>query len=181
MTWTHLANVTASANSLTKSGGCGGCSDAGAASQQTIASGNGFLEFAVSETDTLRFIGFGTGITGTNPNGIAVAFRLQAGRAEVRESGVYRSEVAVTTGDVLRISVGGGSVKYSKNGSVFYTGAAQPAYPLVINTSLFDLGATIRNVTISQAGATLNTTPGTSAAAPARATRPKSHLGLRKK
>ena len=163
MNWTNLANVSASGNSLTKSGGCGGCADAGAASQQAVASGTGYLEFSVSETDTLRFIGFSTGSTGTAPDRIAAALRLQAGRAEVRESGVYRSEIAVTTGDVLRITVGGGSVKYSKNGTVFYTSSTQPAYPLVINTSLLDLGATIKNVTIGQASATVSSTAATPA------------------
>jgi hypothetical protein len=107
--------------------------------------------------------------------------RLQAGRAEVRESGVYRSEIAVTTGDILRITVGGGSVKYSKNGTVFYTGTSQPAYPLVINTSLLDLGATIKNVTIGQATATVSSTAGTPSVSPTKATRPTSHIGLRKR
>jgi hypothetical protein len=181
VTWTNLANVTATANSLRKSGGCGGCADAGAASQQTILTGNGYLEFSVAETDTLRFIGFSTGNTGTSPDSIAAALRLQAGRAEVREGGVYKSEIAVTTGDVLRVAVGGGSVKYSKNGAVFYTSNAQPAYPLVINTSLFDLGATITNVTIGKPAASLKAAAGDSttsivAAAPTRRT----HIGLRK-
>jgi hypothetical protein len=181
VTWTNLANVTANGNSITKSGGCGGCSDAGASSQQTIGSGNGYLQFVVSETDTLRFIGFSTGNTGTAANSIAAALRLQAGRVEVREGGVYRSEIAVTTGDVLKIAVGGGSVQYSKNGTVFYTSNTQPAYPLVINTSLFDLGATIKNVTIGQATPTVSSTAATPSVSPTKATRRTSHIGLRKK
>jgi hypothetical protein len=73
-------------------------------------------------------------------------------------------------------------VKYSKNGSVFYTSSAQPSYPMVINTSLLDLGATIKSVTIGTAGATVSSTSGsstptTTAAAPTRRT----HIGLRKK
>jgi hypothetical protein len=180
VTWTSLVNVSASGNSITKTGGCGGCGDAGAASQQSIAGGTGYLEFSVSEVDTLRFIGFSTGSTGTSADRIAAALRLQAGRAEVRESGVYRSEIAVTTGDILRITVGGGSVKYSKNGTVFYTSNAQPAAPLVINTSLYDLGATIRNVTIGQASGTGSSTAGNTSASPkTNTTRPTSHIGLR--
>jgi hypothetical protein len=179
VSWTNLVNVSASGNSLTKSGGCGGCADAGATSQQAIASGTGYLEFSVSETDTLRFIGFSTGSTGTSPDRIAAGLRLQAGRAEVRESGVYRSEIAVTTGDILGITVGGGSVKYSKNGTVFYTGSSQPAYPLVVNTSLLDLGATIRNVTIGQATAAASSTTGAASVTPTKAARPTSHIGLR--
>jgi hypothetical protein len=180
--WTNLKNVTANANSLTKSGGCGGCADAGASSQQTIANGSGYLEFAVSETDTLRFIGFSTGSTGTAAESIAAALRLQAGRAEVREKGAYKSEIAVTTGDVLRITVGGGSVKYSKNGAVFYTSNTQPAYPLVINTSLFDLGATIKSVTIGSSVSTVSSTSGSSTPATTTAAKTRrTHLGLRKR
>ncbi len=182
VTWTNLVNVAASGNSITKSGGCGGCADAGANSQQTIASGDGYLEFTVSEIDTLRFIGFSTGSSGTSPDGIAAGLRLQGGRAEVRERGTYRSEAAVTTGDVLRISVGTGSVQYSKNGAVFYTSPAQPAYPLMINTSLLDLGSTIKNVTIGMASATLNSTsanaPATKAATP---TTRRTHISLKNK
>ena len=131
----------------------------------------------MSVTFTLRFIGFSTGSTGTSPDRIAAGLRLQAGRAEVRESGVYRSEIAVNTGDILRITVGGGSVKYSKNGTVFYTSTSQPAYPLVINTSLLDLGATIKNATIGQATATVSSTARTPPYRRQRR-RVKSHIGL---
>src|SRR6185503_1640645 len=39
--WTSAVNVAVSGSTVTKSAGCDGCFDAGAVSQQTIASGNG--------------------------------------------------------------------------------------------------------------------------------------------
>src|SRR5687767_3859239 len=64
--WTDLVNVTATGNSLQKTGGCDGCQDAGALSQQKIISGSGYLEFTVSETNRLRYIGL-------NPNSVSTS------------------------------------------------------------------------------------------------------------
>jgi hypothetical protein len=144
--WTNLVNVTASGNNLQKTGGCGGCPDAGAFSQQQIP-GDGYVQFTASEGDTLRFIGLTSGSSGTDAGDIKYALRLQAGRAEVRESGAYKSEIAVAPGDTLRITVAGGSVQYSKNGAVFFTSTASGS-SFVVKTSFYDLGATINNATI---------------------------------
>ena len=80
----------------------------------------------------------------------------------MREGGVYRSEIAIAAGDILRIAVAEGSVKYSKNGTVFYTSSAQPAYPLVVNAALLDLNATIVNVMMGMSSSTLNAAPAAS-------------------
>jgi hypothetical protein len=66
----------------------------------------------------------------------------------VREGGVYKSETSFATGDLLRIAVSGGVVAYSKNGTVFYSSATPPAYPLAIVASLYDIAATINAVVI---------------------------------
>jgi hypothetical protein len=146
-------------------------------------SGDGYVELTASENDTLRFIGLSSGNTGMEPGSIATALRLQAGRAEVREGGAYKSEIAVATGDVLRIAVGGGSVKYSKNGTVFYTSNAQPAYPLIVNASLLDLGATIKNVVIGGTSTASNTAAAVSSTVttPARARVSSPRAGVKKK
>jgi hypothetical protein len=150
VSWTALVNVTATATELRKTSGCSGCPDAGAASTQTIGSSGGELAFVAGETQTLRVIGLGTGSTGTAPEEIRFGLRLQKDRVEVREKGVYKSERAIAAGDVLRITVRSGTVTYSVNGSVFYTSTAAPAYPLLVDTSLFDLGATLTSVTIAK-------------------------------
>src|SRR5882724_10871113 len=52
--WTSTVNVTATGNSIQKTGGCDGCADAGAVSLQSIASGDGYVEFTASELTTAR-------------------------------------------------------------------------------------------------------------------------------
>jgi hypothetical protein len=161
--WTNLVNVTATGNSLTKTGGCGGCADAGAYAQQQVGS-SGFVQFTMSEADTLRFIGLTTGVSGTDAGDLKFALRLQAGRAEVRESGAYKSEIPAAAGDTLRITVSGGSVQYSKNGAVFYTSAGASG-SMVVKTSFYDIGATIQNVTIGTASSAATSTNGASGGA----------------
>ena len=141
--------MTAMSNTLQKTGGCGGCEDAGAVSAQHITSGDAWLEFIASETNTLRMIGLSSGNRGTAGAEIMFAFRLQAGTAEVREAGVYKGEISFATGDTLRVSVVQGTVNYSKNGSVFYTSTTPAVYPLLVDTALYDLDATLADVVIA--------------------------------
>jgi len=136
-------------NTLQKTGGCGGCEDAGAVSAQQITSGDGWLEFTASETNTLRVIGLSSGNRGTTGAEIMFAFRLQAGTVEVREAGVYKSELPFASGDTLRVSLVQGSVSYSKNGSVFYTSTVPAVYPLLVDTALYDSDATLADVVIA--------------------------------
>ena len=147
--WTSLVNASASDNSLRKSGGCAGCSDAGALSTQKITSGDGFMSFQTPDTRTLRFIGLSSGNPGTDPREITFGLRLQGGTAEVREVGLYKAEVPVSGGDTLKVAVQDGVVSYSKNGTVFYTSTGTPTYPLLVDASLLDLDATLSAVMIA--------------------------------
>ena len=144
-----MVNASTIGNTLMKAGGCGGCPDAGAISAQSISSGDGYVEFTVPETGTLRFIGLSSGNSGTDPSEIKFALRLQGGNVEVRESGAYRTETQFSTSDVMRIAYVGGTVQYSKNGNVFYTSGNGPAYPAIVDTTLFDDNASVWNVMIS--------------------------------
>jgi len=152
VTWVDVVNASTIGNSLMKAGGCGGCADAGAASAQSIASGDGFVEFTVPESNTLRFIGLSSGNSGTDPAEIRFAMRLQGGNLEVRESGAYRTETPFAANDTLRIAYVGGTVQYSKNGNVFYTSGTTPSYPAIVDTTLFDDSATVWNVVMANGG-----------------------------
>jgi hypothetical protein len=149
VSWTDVVNASTIGNSLMKAGGCGGCPDAGAVSAQSISSGDGYVEFTVPESGTLRYVGLSTGNSGTDPSEIKFAVRLQGGNAEVRESGAYRTETGFAANDVLRIAYVGGTVQYSKNGNVFYTSGTVPAYPAIVDASLFDDNTTVWNVMIA--------------------------------
>jgi len=150
VTWTSLVNVTARAGAVSKIGGCAGCSDAGAVSTQTIASGDGELTFVAGDTQALRVIGLSTGNTGTAPEEIVFGLRVQDGRVEVREKGAYKAERALAAGDVLKVTLRAGTVSYLLNGTAFYTSAVTPAYPLLVDTSLFDIGGTFTSVTLAR-------------------------------
>lgn len=146
--WTNGVNVSASGNTLVKTGGCGGCADAGASSEQRVTSGDGGLFFAASDPSALRFVGLTWGEPTHQPTHIKFALRVQGGVAEVRESGAYRTDVRISAGDILGVTVSGGAVQYSKNGTVFYTSSAALQYPLAIDASIYDVNASVNDAMI---------------------------------
>jgi hypothetical protein len=164
--WATVVNVAATDGSVQKTAGCGGCGDAGAVSAQSINQTGGYLEFSATETGSLRYIGLGPSTM--VPSELPFAVRLQGTTAEVRERGVYKSEISFTAGDVFRISIESGQVNYSKNGAVFFasTGAA---LPLVVDVVLFDMNASISGIRIATgAASTTRSAPG-AANSPSRA------------
>jgi hypothetical protein len=148
--WTSLVNVEATAGELRKTGGCQGCADAGAASLQAVSSGDAELAVVAGDPEALRVIGLSSGNAGTSADEIQFGLRLQHGRVEVRERGAYKAERAIASGDVLRVTARAGVVSYSVNGSAFYSSAAAPVYPLLVDTALFDVGATLSGVTLAR-------------------------------
>jgi hypothetical protein len=146
--WSGLVNATAAGNSLSKTAGCDGCADAGAVSRQQISVGDGFFEFTASETDTARVIGLNP--QSASQTEFLFALRLRPGGfVEVRENGVLRTNSKYVRGDVFRIAIVAGVVRYSKNGRLLYISGLTPAYPLVGAAALMSSGATVTNATIS--------------------------------
>ena len=142
--WTNVVNATATGNTLQKTSGCDGCPDAGATSQQTITSGNGYMEFTVRTVAGQRFAGLSNDNPGAGFQEIDFAFRLwgvaASGNLDVQENGTYRYLGATyVAGDVLRVAVESGAVKYYKNGVLLYTSTVAPVYPLQVDTSLLSL------------------------------------------
>jgi hypothetical protein len=147
--WTDLANLTATGGSLQKTGGCDGCEDATALSQQQLASGaSGYLEFTATETNTLRAAGLAETGAGMGYADMAYAIRLQSGTATVREKGVYKTDTSFVSGDVFRIAIGAGTVNYYKDGKVFYTSSVAPTHPLQASVSINSMGGTISSAII---------------------------------
>jgi hypothetical protein len=139
--WTGAANVSITTSSITKVGGCDGCPDAGAVSTQAITSGDGYVEFTAGTG--LQFIGLHNATQLVPGMNLAFALRLDTTRAEVRENGTYRSETVMAAGDRLRIAVVNGRIVYSRNGTVFYTSATSPNYPLRVILSMYSAGASL--------------------------------------
>jgi hypothetical protein len=147
-TWMSLVNVAESGATLTKVGGCSGCADGTAVSNQQV-SGNGVLQFSTDDSSSLRFVGLGSSGIGTTPGDVDFAIRLQAGVAEVRESGTYKSETTFAAGDSFTIAMNNGAVTYARNGSVFYTSANTTTAALRAHVIFFDANGTVRGVGFS--------------------------------
>lgn len=148
--WANPVNVTVFGDRLEKTSGCQGCEDAGAISRQMIRAGDGYVEFTVGETNTFWLAGLGHRDTSTRYDDIEFAFRFNgAGRADVMESGVYKGgDTAYAAGDVFRIAVIGGRVQYARNGRVLLESQKAPVYPLMLDTALGTVGATIESARI---------------------------------
>lgn len=156
VSFTNVTGVSVSGNTLTKTGAAGW--NAGAVSNQTINSGDGYVEFTASETNLARFCGLGNGDSGQNYTDIEFAIQLTASDGTngvwVFESGTLRGNFGTyVTGDKFRVAVEGGVVKYKKNGTVFYTSSITPTYPLLVDTSLYSTGSTVSNIVFSGAAA----------------------------
>jgi chitinase len=150
--WTGRVNTSVSGTTLTKTAGQTDEEDAGAASQQSIASGNASFQYTVDETSRFRFVGLGHTSTWQGAANIDFSFRMQAGHADVYEHNGYKTDIFVAAGDVLRLDISGGVAKYYKNGALQYTSAQAPVYPLHVIASMIELGSSIAQATIASGG-----------------------------
>ena len=149
------------------------------------------MQFSTDDSSTLRFVGLAASGIGTTPSDISFAIRLQAGVAEVRESGTYMTEIGFGAGDTFTIAVNGGSVTYAKNGSVFYTSSNSASGALRAHAIFFDPNGSVRNVGFGGGAApsgdtpTVNTVPaaqtGVSATGGSAVPRPAGSTPKRKK
>jgi hypothetical protein len=147
--WANAAGVSISGNNLTKTASTL-WGNAGAISSRAIASGDGYVEFAANSINTYRVCGLSKGDTDRHFSDIDYALYLgTSGKLYVFEKGVQKALVgSYIVGDVFRVGVESGVVKYRKNGILLYTSTIAPAYPLLVDTSLYSLGSVISNAKI---------------------------------
>ena len=70
---------------------------------------------------------------------------------EIQEAGVSRGGFgSYATGDRFRVEVRDGEVSYHRNGLLLYASGVAPVYPLSADTSLYDTGATLQDVVVSE-------------------------------
>jgi hypothetical protein len=148
--WTSMVGVSANGGTLTKTAGTA-WGNAGAISSKLLPSGDGYVEFTATETNTYRLLGLSNGNTNQNWDDIDFGIYLYTSNGvQVWEKGVLKGTFTTyVSGDTLRVSVESGVVKYRKNGAVFYTSASTPTYPLLVDTSLYSTGATFTNTVVS--------------------------------
>jgi hypothetical protein len=152
ITWTNLVNVAVNGAVVEKTAGCDGCQDAGATSVEQLSS-DGYITFTVGELNTMWMAGLSHGNDDTSYSDINFGFRFNgAGYADILENGIYAGgDTTYAPGDVFRISISNGRVEYSQNGRYLMESAHVPQMPLLLDSSLLSIGATIRNATIAVA------------------------------
>jgi RHS repeat-associated protein len=149
--WTNRVRVYAweAGNSLYKESG-GGHWNAGAASTRAIVSGDGYVQVTAGEGGVM--VGLSNGDSDQSSHDIDFGlYDAGAGSLYVSESGTLVGPFPVAAGDLLRVEVQGGVVRYKRNGGVFHTSSRAPTYPLVVDTSIQYVGTVIHNVMISGA------------------------------
>jgi hypothetical protein len=151
--WTATVNTTATGATLQKTSGCGTCLDAGGISAAQIASGDGSIQFSTTGLYRL-YAGLGTDRTSsTDVSRIQFAFSLwESGGWEIRESNVYKIEGTYLAGDMFKVAVVGGVVKYYKNDVVVYTSTVAPTYPLGLDATFLTMNGSISNASLVVAG-----------------------------
>jgi hypothetical protein len=142
--WTQLVQAAANGAILTKIAGCAGC-EATAVSQQSVA-GDGYFQFTAAESNKERWVGLMRSGKPVSVRNIDFAFLLGGvGIASIRENGVYRAETTYKVGDVFRVAVEQGVVKYYKNNFPIYQSSVAATYPLAAAASILDLAGTVSN------------------------------------
>jgi hypothetical protein len=85
----------------------------------------------------------------TAPDAIDFAFSFWPdGTWDVRERGTYRTEGAFTLGDTFKIAVEGSAVVYYRNGTVVYRSTQAPVLPLIVDTTFYSIGESIKDAVI---------------------------------
>jgi RHS repeat-associated protein len=151
VTWSSLtSNVQATGNTIQKASGTNAW-DGGASSTQTIASGDGYVEFTPAETGTWRMCGLGNGVSWGYYPGIEYAIFIDgSGGLSIYEAGNYRGAFgSYAAADRLKVAVENGVVKYYRNSTLLYTSTVTPQYPLLVDASLNTVNAGVYNVVIT--------------------------------
>ncbi|MFL5732792.1 MAG: hypothetical protein ACJ78Q_06285, partial [Chloroflexia bacterium] len=153
--WTNAANVTVTGNTIQKTGGAGSTWDAGAVSSQSIASGDGYVQATVDVTSTYRMFGLSNGDSSVLHTDIDFAAYLAGNSLKVYEGGLSKGTFGtLAPGDVVKVGVQGGVVRYYLNASPVYTSSLSPTYPLLLDTAINSLGGKVYNATICAANFT---------------------------
>lgn len=168
--WVNAMNATVSGNTVTET--CNGCGQAAAESQQTLAAGDGYVEFVAGSG--VFAVGIGSGPLGTTLDSIEYGLYFNgAGSVEVRENGgVYVIDTPYQPGDRFRIALQGGVITYHKydgaNLTVNYSSQNQAAvqYPAKVEAVLLGAGSSVQQAVVRGGANALTSAPAPQPAAP---------------
>ncbi|MDQ5823423.1 MAG: DUF6443 domain-containing protein, partial [Chloroflexota bacterium] len=139
VTWASAANVTVSGNTIKKTGGSDVQWDGVATSNGSFSSGDMYAQ-AVADRNDDTYVKFGLD-TNTSPGQYSIDFAiyLAGGQLKVSENSNETASLGTyLAGDVFKVAVESGVVKYYKNGTLFRTSAVAPTYPLYFNAAIAD-------------------------------------------
>ena len=146
--WSVLFDATVDANGIYRAGGCDGCNAGGISSQQISAASGGSFQFTVSHGPT-RY----AGLTAGDSLGFSqLSYAIGVGTintVEIYESGIYRADIPFLDGDLFKISIESGLVKYYRNGSVVFTSPVAPTVPLSAEALLLSLSSQLNNTVLT--------------------------------
>lgn len=149
--WSGGVNVTITDNTVEKTGGSPSLYDAGAYTTKLLQGGDGYIE---AEYDIAgdRFLGLDVNAP-VNQNWTSMDFALwfRSTGLTIYENGSFKtaSGPAPSNGDILRIEIESGTIKYKKNGVTFYTSLNSPNYPLYGDCSIKVMNRKIIDAKIS--------------------------------
>jgi alpha-tubulin suppressor-like RCC1 family protein len=144
LVWTSAIGTALRGNTILKTDTDGW--NAGASTTNTIASGDGWVEFSATETNTLRV----AGLKNANSSSIDFGIVLYAsGQVQAFEAGSPVGPLgSYASGDRLRVEIQYGVVRYVRNGFVLYTSTLTPSYPLYVQAYLYSAGATVADLAL---------------------------------
>ena len=154
--WTPvLVNVTQSgtnSGTFTKTGGTSSVYDSSVYSAEGFATV--FLSYSVNDTIYSKMVGFNT--TPSSSSGyldIQYAwFNNSSANAFIFESGTNIASFAYVSTDVFQIVYDGAYVRYYQNGTLRRTTARALGSNLYLDTSFYETGASVKNLTFGNAG-----------------------------
>jgi hypothetical protein len=150
--WTDVAGaIPPIDNNLTKNV-ADGWGNSGAISTRFLPSGDGYFEFVANPNTGYWMCGLTAHHLNHNYPDIDFGFYIPGGEAiRIYEAGVqkYVSTVSVGVNDHFKVAIEGGTVKYYRNGGLFYTSSVPPGYPLQADATLWSNGSTVSNAVLS--------------------------------
>ena len=143
VTWVDLVGVTANGNMITKTAS-NGWTNGGAASFQRITA-NGGVEFHAGQANMDVFCG----LSASNPDAAYTTIQYAIymaynGHIYIYESGTLRGDFGTyTSADTLSVERTGTTIRYKKNGTVFYTSTVATSASLLVDAMLYQQNAAI--------------------------------------
>ena len=151
--WTAAVGVTDDGEGTLTKTATNGWGNGGAISTQQII-GNGYVEFTAIQTSVARLIGLSNGDTNQDYSDIDFAVELlNDATVAVYEGGTSKGAYGTyAQGDVFRVGVTNGVVRYYKNGTAFYVSSGTPTFPLIVDSAIFNQGGKLANAMVQADG-----------------------------